>query len=92
MNIRLSSEFYINRKLKALTTFVSDEHYFTKLVCYIHSNPQKHILIDDLREWEWSSYQTILSKKKTKLQREKVLDWFGGELEYLKFHAEVRNF
>ena len=70
---------------------VTDEHYFTKLICYIHSNPQKHNLIDDFREWEWSSYQTILSKKKTKLQREKVLDWFGGELEYLKFHAEVHN-
>jgi putative transposase len=71
---------------------VTDEHYFTKLVYYIHSNPQKHKLISDFRDWKWSSYARILVDTNTKLKKLEVLDWFGGKAEYLRYHAEIQNY
>ena len=54
---------------------------------YIHQNPQKHHFVDDFREWKWSSYHAFLAKRPTKLQRERVLEWFGGRQSYMDLHA-----
>jgi putative transposase len=65
---------------------VNDDDYFTHLIYYIHSNPQKHNLIGDFRDWEWSSYKGIISTKPSRLMKDEVLKWFGSEQEYLNFH------
>jgi putative transposase len=67
---------------------VDTDEYFTRLVYYIHANPQSHGLIDDFREWKWSSYDRILIEKPTKLKKQDVIDWFGGVNYYKKYHAE----
>ncbi len=70
---------------------VNDEFYLTRLIYYIHANPQKHKLIVDFRDWRWSSYNRILLDTDTKLKKQDVLDWFGGKAEYLKFHADIHG-
>jgi len=70
---------------------VEDELYFTRLIYYIHANPQHHGLINDFREWKWSSYNRILMDKPSKLNKAAVLDWFGNPKEYIKFHQIVRQ-
>ncbi|WP_029274477.1 transposase [Pedobacter borealis] len=70
---------------------INDESYFTRLVYYIHSNPQKHNLISDFRDWKWSSYGRILLEANTKLKKHYVLDWFGGKAGYLKFHSDIQD-
>ena len=65
---------------------VSDEAYFARLTAYIHQNPQKHGLIADFRDWPYSSYQVLLSRKPTQLQREETLSWFGGREPFAAFH------
>ncbi|MEJ8758355.1 hypothetical protein WG947_15180 [Pontibacter sp. H259] len=67
---------------------VTSEAYFTRLIYYIHFNPQHHGLIDDFSDWPHSSYHSLLSKSKTALQREEVLEWFGSRDWYKKFHEE----
>jgi putative transposase len=67
---------------------VISEVYFTRLIYYIHFNPQHHGLLDDFSDWPYSSYHSLLSKSKTLLQRNDVLDWFGGRDWYQKFHKE----
>ncbi|WP_461491204.1 transposase [Pontibacter sp. HJ8] len=67
---------------------VISEPYFTRLIFYIHFNPQHHGLIDDFSDWPHSSYPSIVSKSKTSLQREEVLEWFGGRDRYTLFHKE----
>ncbi len=67
---------------------VTSEVYFTRLIYYIHFNPQHHGLIDDFSNWKYSSYHSLLSKAKTLLMRENVLEWFGGKEWYTKFHKE----
>lgn len=67
---------------------VDNDSYFTKLIYYIHANPQTHQLIDDFKEWRWSSYQRILMEKQTKLKKEEVLEWFGNKQQFEKYHFE----
>ena len=47
---------------------VTSEAYFTRLIYCIHFNPHHHGLIDDFRDWPYSSYHSLLSKSKTALQ------------------------
>jgi putative transposase len=66
---------------------VTNDRQFWNVIAYIHRNPQKHRLVDDFREWRWSSYHTLLLDKPTRLQRETVLEWFGGKQAYVDSHA-----
>ena len=67
---------------------VETDHYFITLVTYIHQNPQKHGLINDFKDWPYSSYQAMLSSQATRLKRETVLDWFAG-VELLQQHHQT---
>ena len=57
---------------------VDSDAYFTQLVIYIHRNPQWHKLIPDFRDWPYSSYHTLFTRKPTRLERDTVIDWFDG--------------
>jgi len=65
---------------------VEDEEYLTELIYYIHSNPQKHKLLTDFRDYQYSSFNGILSGKPTSLKRKEVLNWFGGLSAYEEYH------
>ena len=65
---------------------VDSEEYFTNLVYYIHANAQLHGFVDDFRQYPWSSYQRIISQKPSKLQKQQVLNWFGGVDGYQEYH------
>jgi REP element-mobilizing transposase RayT len=67
---------------------VEDDRYFTNLIAYIHHNPHKHGLMDDFRDWPYSSYRAMLSTKPTKVQRAAVLDWFDGRTRFEAYHRQ----
>ncbi len=67
---------------------VASDAYFIWLVIYIHQNPQKHGLVDDFRTWSHSSYQTLLSTKPTRLERDDVLAWFDGVDNFVVLHQQ----
>jgi len=67
---------------------VTSDGYFTALVRYIHFNPQKHGF-GDFREYPYSSYQTMLSDKATRLKRDVVLEWFGDRAAFIGFHEDL---
>jgi putative transposase len=70
---------------------VSSDSYFLNLIFYIHFNPQKHGFVEDFRDWNWSSYHAIDSEGNTRLQRDAVIDWFGGISQYQEFHRGMVN-
>lgn len=43
-------------------------------------------LVDDFRDWPWSSYKAIIADQPTKINRAEVLDWFGGRREFIDAH------
>jgi REP element-mobilizing transposase RayT len=61
------------------------------LVTYIHRNPKKHGVVEDLRDWNYSSYASILSDKPTRLQRNDVLACFGGREGFEDGHWTERG-
>ena len=65
---------------------VTTDDYFCTLITYIHRNPQKHRLVDDFRDWPYSSYDAILHEKPTRVERTAVLDYFGNQVQFLEAH------
>ncbi len=70
---------------------VDSEVHFARLVYYIHKNPEKHGIFKDYTRYFWSSYQALLSEKPTRLQREEVLEWFGGKKAFENFHRQEHD-
>lgn len=66
---------------------ITSDIQFSRVIAYIHQNPQKHGFVADFRDWKYSSYGTMLVEKPTHLKREAVLDWFGGKDQFKATHA-----
>jgi len=65
---------------------VTDSNYFSRLLVYIHQNPQRHELIDDYRDWPYSSYGIFIEEQATFVKRDVVKEWFGDVEQLLNAH------
>ena len=70
---------------------VDDESYLKRLIFYIHYNPEKHEIIEDFRDYQFSSYRAYLSNKPSKISREEVLEYFGNINEFISFHNYLHD-
>ena len=68
---------------------VLDESYFTELIVYIHNNPVKHGFVNNILDWEHSSFHSYLSQKQSKLNRRYLENWFGDSEKLIAFHKEM---
>lgn len=68
---------------------VDGNDYFTKLIHYIHSNPVHHKLVNKIDDWEFSSYNSLVSDKYSLLCRNEVFDWFGSKEKFILFHENT---
>jgi len=70
---------------------INDEFYFSRIINYIHQNPVHHGFCKSAADWEYSSYNSIISiNKNTKLEQNAVFDWFGGIEEFILFHQKEK--
>lgn len=67
---------------------ITSDRQFWNVIAYIHQNPQKHGFVKDFRDWKYSSYGIILAEKKTIINRDETMKWFGTQEEYLSLHNE----
>ncbi|MDZ4756915.1 MAG: hypothetical protein SGJ10_02095 [Bacteroidota bacterium] len=65
---------------------IDSESYFTRIIAYIHCNPQLHGIANDFRKYPYSSYQTIIEAKSKLLKHEAVLEWFVTIENYIDHH------
>jgi REP element-mobilizing transposase RayT len=70
---------------------VTDSDYFTCLLIYIHQHPQRHGLIEDYRDWPYSSYGIFTSDQASFVKRDAVSEWFGDVGELLNAHRIILN-
>lgn len=68
---------------------VDSDSYFVQLVSYIHRNPETHGFIEDFRQYPYSSYQAIRFQKKSRIETEKVLQWFGTMDNFRRYHIDI---
>jgi putative transposase len=66
--------------------YIGNERYFTEVIFYIHGNAPKHGITHDFSTYPYSSYRKLLSNKPTLLQRNEVMEWFGGNAAFINFH------
>ena len=71
---------------------VNKDAQFSQTVIYINANAQKHKIVTDFTKYKWSSYNTLLSDKPTKLFRNELLDWFGGKEKFTKILKEQTKY
>lgn len=69
---------------------VDSENYLIRLAVYIHQNPQKHKFIEDFRDWDYSSYPYLISNAPTRLQRDRMMDLFGNQDDFIRIHQEIQ--
>jgi len=67
---------------------IETDKQFGATIFYIHKNPVHHGSCEKMEDWKWSSYNTILSLKPTKLLRQETLDWFGGIKGFTDYHGQ----
>ncbi len=66
---------------------ITGENYLRNLVQYIHLNPQHHEFVNDFRNYTFSSYQSIVSNKLSKIKRTEVIELFG-DLENFQYVSQ----
>ncbi|WP_185144733.1 hypothetical protein [Chryseobacterium sp. SC28] len=66
--------------------------YFKKLIHYIHFNPVKHSFTQQIWDYPWSSYGSIISHKPTKLNRKFVTELFKNQEEFKLYHSEPKDY
>lgn len=71
---------------------VDSDSYFSKLIHYIHNNPIHHHFRENYESWHFSSYRTLVSDKASLLDRDEVLEWFGGKKAFVDFHHSQINY
>ncbi len=65
---------------------VMDETYLRKLVHYIHCNPIEAGLSKQPYNWQYSSYNAIISEKKTLVDRNAVIQLFDNKENFIYTH------
>lgn len=69
---------------------LNDENYLRQLIVYIHLNPKHHLDVN-FKEYKFSSYQTFISDKETRIEREEVLKLFGGLENFIFCHNQKND-
>ncbi len=70
---------------------IENEKYFYSAVYYIHSNPVHHGIVKDLTKYKFSSYNPLIFNNESKLCKDEVMEWFGGEKNFIEFHKDLQN-
>jgi hypothetical protein len=65
---------------------ITDENHLQRAIIYVHSNAQKHGLINDYRRYAYSSYHEILSGRYLFVDGCSVLHFFGGIKNFIEQH------
>lgn len=71
---------------------VQDQYYLKYLIFYIHQNPEKHDLVNDFKDYRFSSFQSFYCNMDSKVNRKEVLAWFNGDLaEFSEYHEHFQE-
>jgi len=66
---------------------VTSQSYFKHLVYYIHNNPVHHGFVQDMIQYPWSSFLTLISVSNKPSNYEKIIGWFNNKQEFITYHS-----
>ncbi len=68
---------------------IDDDKYLTSVIYYCHFNPQTHGFVNNFKDWEFTSYDSLLNNHQGFLATEKVINWFGGISQFEQAHTNT---
>lgn len=71
---------------------IDDEHYLKYIIFYIHYNPVKHNLVNNMGSYRYSSYNNFLYSMNTCIKTDDVLNGiFNNINEFTNFHSHYKS-
>ena len=67
---------------------IASDSYLTTVIHYIHKNAVHHGFSKNFTDWPWSSYHELANDTSTWLDREFVINWFGGVEKFRALHQQ----
>lgn len=71
---------------------VDSVKYLKNLIHYIHNNPIHHRFAEEVWDYPWSSYGSLISHQKTKINRRFVLEIFNSVEEFKLYHLQDQEY
>lgn len=68
---------------------IDHDGYLSSVICYCHYNPQLHQFVNDFKTWPFTSFHSIVNKHTELIEVQKVLDWFGGAVQFEQAHMDL---
>lgn len=70
------------------TEMIESDESFCKVVHYLHANPVHHGFVRQINQWRYSSYNIMVNIGSTRIERDYVLEIFGGLEAFIKYHEQ----
>lgn len=70
---------------------VTEMSYLRRLVFYIHFNPQKHQVVQNFRDYPYSSYKIILKGRSDIIKIFSVISWFNDLEDFMAYHDYMHD-
>lgn len=70
---------------------ITSERYLQNVIYYIYNNPVQHGFVQQMNLYPWSSFESIVSDKPTKLKRQDVIELYGTKLDFIDYHKSSQN-
>jgi REP element-mobilizing transposase RayT len=71
---------------------ISSDEYLRQLIRYIHYNPVHHGFKSDIREWNYSSYNSIILELDSCINQTELLEFFNSLEDFIEFHCDWSNY
>ena len=71
---------------------INSKKYLKNLIHYIHENPVNHNFVEEIWDYPWSSYGSIISHQPTKINRKFVLEIFNDVNEFKLYHLQKQDY
>ena len=65
---------------------ITKHDYLEYAIFYTHFNPEKHGIVDNYKNYKYSSYKALDGNKKTKMDRKLVYRIFGDKEDFIHYH------
>ncbi|MEN8119492.1 MAG: hypothetical protein ABFS35_04070 [Bacteroidota bacterium] len=68
---------------------IENERFLKNVIIYINNNPIVHGISKKVEQYPYTSYQSLVSTKPTKLARKFVIDLFDGLTNFISRHNKI---
>jgi len=71
---------------------IISEEYLKNVIIYIHRNPQSHELIENFRDYKYSSYEKILNHAENLIHANKLIKLFDDKENFISSHYKETDY